>query len=169
MPKNETIGAEEKIPKAADYVKDHVFAIDFDPRITRISKMLNLIAGDGHSNVFSSTLLIFLGGMPKRTLIKPQRLSIKNFEKLEKKLPLAEQEKDDHKRSINILNLIKRSIFLSKINRCTRRLAVQQNPHAFLQEETISETKRKKMLERAEKLGLSSEEIAHIECFKKRK
>ncbi|BDQ28375.1 hypothetical protein ASB7_02120 [Helicobacter ailurogastricus] len=84
-------------------------------------------------------------------------------------MPLAEQEKDDHKRSINILNLIKRSIFLSKINRCTRRLAVQQNPHAFLQEETISETKRKEMLERAEELGLSPEEIARIECFKKRK
>ncbi|CRF41787.1 hypothetical protein HAL013_02950 [Helicobacter ailurogastricus] len=38
-----------------------------------------------------------------------------------------------------------------------------------MQEETISETKRKEMLERAEKLGLSSEEIAHIKCFKKRK
>ncbi|WP_104708500.1 hypothetical protein [Helicobacter ailurogastricus] len=87
MPKNETIGAEEKIPKAADYVRDHVFAIDFDPRITRISKMLNLIAGDGHSNVFSSTLLIFLGGMPKRTSIKPQRLSIKILKSLKRSCP----------------------------------------------------------------------------------
>ncbi|CRF52906.1 hypothetical protein HAL07_13710 [Helicobacter ailurogastricus] len=38
-----------------------------------------------------------------------------------------------------------------------------------MQEETISETKRKEMLERAEELGLSPEEIARIECFKKRK
>ncbi|BCZ17829.1 ATPase [Helicobacter sp. NHP19-003] len=49
------------------------------------------------------------------------------------------------------------------------QIQVQQNPHAFLQEDTISETERKEMLEWAEKLGLSPEEIAHIEGFKKRK
>ncbi|GMB92015.1 hypothetical protein [Helicobacter ailurogastricus] len=118
--------------------------------------------------MFLAQLSCFSRWHAQKDIDKATKTFNKNFEKLEKKLPLAEQEKDDHKRSINILNLIKRSI-LSKINRCTRRLAVQQNPHAFLQEETISETKRKEMLERAEKLGLSPEEIARIECFKKRK
>ncbi|WP_120945167.1 hypothetical protein [Helicobacter labacensis] len=37
------------------------------------------------------------------------------------------------------------------------QIQVQQNLHAFLQEETISETERKEMLEWAEKLGLSPE------------
>lgn len=43
--------AEEKIPRCQDYVKDNVFGIDFDERSVRVSKMLNLIAGDGHTNV----------------------------------------------------------------------------------------------------------------------
>ncbi|MDR1384764.1 MAG: N-6 DNA methylase [Planctomycetaceae bacterium] len=34
-----------------NYVRDHIFAIDFDPRSVRVGRMLNIIAGDGHSNV----------------------------------------------------------------------------------------------------------------------
>lgn len=43
--------AERKIPECEDYVKEKVFGIDFDEKSVRISKMLNLIAGDGHTNV----------------------------------------------------------------------------------------------------------------------
>ncbi|MBZ7939431.1 type I restriction enzyme HsdR N-terminal domain-containing protein [Campylobacter sp. W0014] len=43
--------AEEKIPECQDYVKEKVFGIDFDEKSVRVSKMLNLIAGDGHTNV----------------------------------------------------------------------------------------------------------------------
>lgn len=43
--------AQSKIPECTDYVKEKVFGIDFDERSVRISKMLNLIAGDGHTNV----------------------------------------------------------------------------------------------------------------------
>lgn len=43
--------AEKKIPECEDYVKEKVFGIDFDEKSVRISKMLNLIAGDGHTNV----------------------------------------------------------------------------------------------------------------------
>ena len=43
--------AEKKIPECEDYVKEKVFGIDFDERSVRVSKMLNLIAGDGHTNV----------------------------------------------------------------------------------------------------------------------
>jgi type I restriction enzyme M protein len=34
-----------------NYVRDHIFAIEFDPRSVRVARMLNIIAGDGHSNV----------------------------------------------------------------------------------------------------------------------
>jgi len=43
--------AEEKIPEAIDYVREKVFGIDFDEKVVRVAKLLNLIAGDGHSNV----------------------------------------------------------------------------------------------------------------------
>lgn len=43
--------AEKKIAECEDYVKEKVFGIDFDERSVRVSKMLNLIAGDGHTNV----------------------------------------------------------------------------------------------------------------------
>ncbi len=34
-----------------DYVRDNVFAIDFDEKVVRVARTLNLIAGDGHTNV----------------------------------------------------------------------------------------------------------------------
>jgi len=43
--------AEKKIPECEDYVKEKIFGIDFDEKSVRVSKMLNLIAGDGHTNV----------------------------------------------------------------------------------------------------------------------
>lgn len=43
--------AEDKIPECKDYVRENIFGIDFDEKSVRVSKMLNLIAGDRHSNV----------------------------------------------------------------------------------------------------------------------
>lgn len=43
--------AEKKSPECIDYVKEKIFGIDFDDKSVRVSKMLNLIAGDGHTNV----------------------------------------------------------------------------------------------------------------------
>ncbi len=42
---------ETRPPEYTDYVKDKVFAIDFDDKAVRVAKTLNLIAGDGHTNV----------------------------------------------------------------------------------------------------------------------
>ena len=42
---------EDKPPRCADYVRDKVFAVDFDEKSVRVSRCLNLIAGDGESNV----------------------------------------------------------------------------------------------------------------------
>ena len=43
--------AEKKPPECEDYVKNKVFAIDFDEKAVRVARTLNLIAGDGRTNV----------------------------------------------------------------------------------------------------------------------
>jgi len=43
--------AEPKPARCADYVRDHVYAIDFDLDIARVARCLNIIAGDGQTNV----------------------------------------------------------------------------------------------------------------------
>lgn len=42
---------EDKPQRCKDYVQDKVFAIDFDEKSVRVARCLNLIAGDGQSNV----------------------------------------------------------------------------------------------------------------------
>lgn len=43
--------AEKKPPECEDYVNNNVFAIDFDENTVRVARTLNLIAGDGKTNV----------------------------------------------------------------------------------------------------------------------
>jgi type I restriction enzyme M protein len=42
---------EKKPQRCYDYVRDRVFAIDFDEKSVRVARCLNLIAGDGQTNV----------------------------------------------------------------------------------------------------------------------
>jgi type I restriction enzyme M protein len=42
---------EQKPSRCTDYVNDKVFAIDFDEKSVRVARTLNLIAGDGQTNV----------------------------------------------------------------------------------------------------------------------
>ncbi len=51
LPKSHLFTAEEKLPEQIDYVRNNVFAIDFDEKAVRVSRTLNLIAGDGQTNV----------------------------------------------------------------------------------------------------------------------
>lgn len=53
------LSVEQEPIEVIEYVKDKIFAIDFDERTVRISKMLNLIAGDGHTNVLKFNTLDF--------------------------------------------------------------------------------------------------------------
>src|SRR5205085_11964909 len=50
---------ERKPPRCEDYVKERVFAIDFDEKSVRVARTLNLIAGDGQSNVLHLNTLDF--------------------------------------------------------------------------------------------------------------
>lgn len=51
LDKSHLFTAEKKLPEQIDYVRDKVFAIDFDEKAVRVSRCLNLIAGDGQTNV----------------------------------------------------------------------------------------------------------------------
>ncbi|HOD87784.1 MAG TPA: N-6 DNA methylase [Bacteroidales bacterium] len=49
--KNHLFTIDAKPPRCIDYVQDKVFAIDFDEKAVRVGRTLNLIAGDGQTNV----------------------------------------------------------------------------------------------------------------------
>lgn len=51
LDKSHLFTTEEKSPRCKDYVKEKVFAIDFDEKSVRVARTLNLIAGDGETNV----------------------------------------------------------------------------------------------------------------------
>lgn len=51
IPKSHLFTTEEKPVECTDYVQNNVFAIDFDEKAVRVARTLNLIAGDGQTNV----------------------------------------------------------------------------------------------------------------------
>lgn len=51
LDKSHLFTLEHKPQECTDYVNDKVFAIDFDERAVRVARTLNLIAGDGQTNV----------------------------------------------------------------------------------------------------------------------
>lgn len=51
LKKSHLFTLEKKPQECADYVQNKVFAIDFDERAVRVARTLNLIAGDGQTNV----------------------------------------------------------------------------------------------------------------------
>lgn len=53
IPISHLLTAEEKHPRALEYVREKVFGMDFDEKSVRVSRMLNIIAGDGHTNVLN--------------------------------------------------------------------------------------------------------------------
>lgn len=50
-PEGDLFTMEAKEPRAIEYVRRNVFAVDFDEKSVRVSRCLNLIAGDGETNV----------------------------------------------------------------------------------------------------------------------
>jgi type I restriction enzyme M protein len=51
LDKSHLFTLEQKPARCTDYVNDKVFAIDFDEKAVRVARTLNLIAGDGQTNV----------------------------------------------------------------------------------------------------------------------
>ena len=48
---SELFTLDTKPPRCEDYVREKMFAIDFDEKSVRVSRCLNLIAGDGETNI----------------------------------------------------------------------------------------------------------------------
>ena len=57
LTKSHLFTLENKPQECTDYVNDKVFAIDFDERAVRVARTLNLIAGDGQTNVLNLNTL----------------------------------------------------------------------------------------------------------------
>ena len=51
LPRSHLFTMEKKPARCEDYVSEQVFAIDFDEKSVRVARCLNLIAGDGQTNV----------------------------------------------------------------------------------------------------------------------
>ena len=51
LPEGEGFTAAQRIPEETNFVRDSVFAIDFDEKTVRVARTLNLIAGDGQTNI----------------------------------------------------------------------------------------------------------------------
>jgi type I restriction enzyme M protein len=59
LPLSYMFTAEHKPQVCTDYVQQKVFSIDFDEKAVRVSRALNLIAGDGQTNVIQLNTLDF--------------------------------------------------------------------------------------------------------------
>ena len=51
LPESHLFTMEEKPGRCIDYVREKVYAIGFDEKSVRVARCLNLIAGDGETNV----------------------------------------------------------------------------------------------------------------------
>lgn len=56
---SDNLTTKEKSTRQLSYVRDKVFAIDFDEKAVRVARCLNLIAGDGQTNVLHLNTLDF--------------------------------------------------------------------------------------------------------------
>jgi type I restriction enzyme M protein len=59
LEKSHLFTSEQKPARCIDYVQNKVFAIDFDEKAVRVGRTLNLIAGDGQTNVLHLNTLDF--------------------------------------------------------------------------------------------------------------
>ena len=60
LPRRNMFTAEKKPEECTDYVRKKVFAIDFDAKTVRVARTLNLIAGDGQTNVMHLNTLDYM-------------------------------------------------------------------------------------------------------------
>lgn len=54
---NDLFSLDNKPPQYTEYVQENIFGIDFDEKAVRVARTLNLIAGDGHTNVLHMNTL----------------------------------------------------------------------------------------------------------------
>jgi len=85
---------EDKPQRCTKYVRDRVFAIDFDEKSVRVARTLNLIAGDGQTNIFHLNTLDY----DRWDEVTSQQEWIDIYHSGFKKLRRLSAEKDSYKR-----------------------------------------------------------------------
>lgn len=75
---------DKKTGRYADYVQEKVFAIDFDEKVVRVGRTLNLIAGDGETNVLHMNTLDWERWSDKTNDIDWRSIYDKGWRRLEK-------------------------------------------------------------------------------------
>ncbi len=93
LPRIDLFTAKKKEPECGDYVHDKVFAIDFDEKAVRVARILNLIAGDGKTNVMHLNTLDYADW---RNVTKSQQW-IDTYNEGWRGLRALRQVKDDNK------------------------------------------------------------------------
>lgn len=101
LPKGENFTAEERSNDEIEYVENKVFAIDFDEKAVRVAKTLNLIAGDGKTNVINLNTLDYSRWDEVTKQDRWQDAYFEGFRRLKRIRPRG--EKDYKEFSFNIL------------------------------------------------------------------
>ncbi|MDR1615884.1 MAG: N-6 DNA methylase [Syntrophomonadaceae bacterium] len=103
-PGTEGFTTEKRSKRELDFVRDHVFAIDFDPKAVRVARTLNLIAGDGQTNVICLNTLDVGQWKQKRSDNDWLKLYNPGFERmLDETFPEEATEGDYSKFNFNLL------------------------------------------------------------------
>ncbi|SDJ77122.1 N-6 DNA methylase [Sediminibacillus albus] len=118
LDKSHLFTSETKPSRCVDYVKEKVFAIDFDEKVVRVGRTLNLIAGDGQTNVLHLNTLDYERWDEKTEEESWQDIYFEGWKKL-KKLRANRNSNRDFKFDILMANPpfagdIKESRILSK-------------------------------------------------------
>lgn len=83
---------EEKPPSCQEYVEEKVFAIDFDEKAVRVARTLNLIAGDGQTNVLHLNTLDYESWDERRQQEEWDSIYHEGFKRLKKLRPEGSKE-----------------------------------------------------------------------------
>jgi len=94
LPRSHQFTTEIKPPRCVDYVQDKVFAIDFDEKAVRVGRTLNLIAGDGQTNVLHLNTLDYERWDEKTTDQEWTDIYGEGWKKLRKMRASKEQNRD---------------------------------------------------------------------------
>jgi type I restriction enzyme M protein len=94
LPQSHLFTTEKKPARCEDYVKEKVFAIDFDEKAVRVGRTLNLIAGDGQTNVLHLNTLDY-ERWKERT--EDDKIWIDTYHEGWKKLKRMRSEKDSNR------------------------------------------------------------------------
>ncbi|MCL2414153.1 MAG: N-6 DNA methylase [Bacteroidales bacterium] len=100
LTKSHLFTTEHKPQECIDYVNEKVFAIDFDERAVRVARTLNLIAGDGQTNVLNLNTLDWSHWNQTTTDPNWQDIYFEGWKKLKK---LRAQKDEDREFNFDIL------------------------------------------------------------------